>query len=316
MTGRLSADRFAATVRTVVAGLGSEDTRAGRAGAFRARGINVLDVNSLRHMRFRGVCVVGLAERSFPPAPRQDPLLLDQEREELNASQGWGLPLRARGADPKPLQFALPMGAATDRLQLSYPRTERGSGRPLYPSGFLRAAAQALAGERISAEALDDREDAWFERLPAGSLGGPSLDDALHRSEYDRTLLEQQPQIAAARRAPRAARHGAWCVVRGRTALLARRFDRALTPFDAGLSPAAPEALAGHPRLAGALPPTALETFALCSLKFFFDRVLLARARGAEDLPSISPLERSTLVHKPLIAHLPVRDHRPTVYHR
>ncbi|MBW3654299.1 MAG: AAA family ATPase [Actinobacteria bacterium] len=43
------------------------------------------------------------------------------------------------------------------------------------------------------------------------------------------------------------------------------------------------------PRLAGALPPSALETFAQCSLKFFFDRVLGLRAlEEPEDLPSIS----------------------------
>ena len=45
-------------------------------GEFARQGVNVLDVNSLRHLRFRGVIVLGLTERSFPPPPRQDALLL------------------------------------------------------------------------------------------------------------------------------------------------------------------------------------------------------------------------------------------------
>ena len=49
----------------------------------------------------------GIAERRFPPPPRQDALLLDHERAELNTRWGWSLPLRAAGGDPEPLQFAV-----------------------------------------------------------------------------------------------------------------------------------------------------------------------------------------------------------------
>ena len=49
-------------------------------GAFGRDGVSVLDVNSLRHIRFRAVAVLGLTERAFPPPPRQDALLLDDER--------------------------------------------------------------------------------------------------------------------------------------------------------------------------------------------------------------------------------------------
>ena len=156
LTPTVSGERFIAVVRSVVGGLRDTETASGRAGAFRARGINVLDVNSLRQLRFRAVCVLGLAERSFPPAPRQDPLLLDDERAQL------GLPQRAHGADPEPLQFALAVQAAGERLLLSHPRTEHGSGRPLIASSFLRGAAEALAGERIPAEDLPDHQEPWL----------------------------------------------------------------------------------------------------------------------------------------------------------
>lgn len=294
LTAEISPERFDRTVRSVIEGLTADDARSGRPGAFRARGINVVDVNSLRHMRFRAVCVVGLAERHFPPAPKEDPLLLDAERSALNKANGWELPLRARGADPEPLQFGLAVGAAIDRLQLSYPRTEHGTGRPLYASGFLRAAVEALNGERITAEDLDDLEQEWFVRLPGGRIGALQREDALDALDYDRTFVEQDPVlaipvVAGARPA----------VGRGRTAWLARRFDPLLTEFEGGLTSAAQEALAAHPKLSGPMSPSAFQGYAECGLKSFLSRVLGLRAlEEPEDLPRITPLDRGALVHR------------------
>jgi hypothetical protein len=42
---------------------------------------------------------LGLAERAFPPPPRQDPLLLDDERIRLNTAAGAKLPLRAAASN-------------------------------------------------------------------------------------------------------------------------------------------------------------------------------------------------------------------------
>jgi ATP-dependent helicase/nuclease subunit B len=293
LTAAVSIDRFDRTVRSIIQGLSAEDARPGRAGAFRARGINVLDANSVRHMRFRAVCVVGLAERQFPPAPREDPLLLDAERQQLNEQHRWRLPLRARGADPEPLQFEVAAGAAAERLQLSYPRTDHGSARPLFASGFLRGAAQTLLGQRVTAEEFDEITTDWFVRLPGGRIGARQLDDALDNLDYDRTLVEQMPAeaipvISAARPA----------VARGRTAWIARRFDPLLTPYDGGLTGASLAALETHPKLAGPTPPSAFERYAQCGLQFFLSRVLGLRAlEEPEDLPRMTPMDRGSLVH-------------------
>jgi RecB family exonuclease len=286
----VSVDRFGAVVRGVVEGLRSDEAGGGRPGAFRARGINILDVNSLRHVRFRGVCVLGLAERSFPPAPRQDPLLLDDERAQL------GLPLRARGADTEPLQFAVAVQSPSDRLMLSHPRTEHGSSRPQLPSSFIRGAAEALAGERISAEDLPDRSEPWLERLDADRLGADSLEEALDVGEYDRTLLEQHPELGVAlmgERLPRAAR--------GREAWLNRLSEGRLTPHEGGLTAAVRDELARHPRLTRPMSPSALETFATCPIQFFFSNVLgLRELEEPEEIPQITPLERGGLMHRVL----------------
>ncbi|MFL5821735.1 MAG: PD-(D/E)XK nuclease family protein [Solirubrobacteraceae bacterium] len=288
LTPRVAAERFIAVVRGVVGGLRSTDVEEGSAGAFRARGINVIDVNSLRHTRFRAVCVLGLAERSFPPPPRQDPLLLDDERERI------GLPLRARGPDPEPLQFALAVQAAEERLLLSYPRTEYGSGRPLIASSFLRSAAEALAGERIPAESLPDRDDSWLQRLGADRVAAPALADALNLSDYDRTLIETEQEVGVglmAEKRPTAAR--------GRRAWLARQADGLLTPYEGGLTEAVREALAGHPRLTEPMSPSSLETFATCAMRFFLSRMLgLSELDEPEQIAQLTALERGSLMHE------------------
>ena len=78
-------------------GLRAADVLDARAGAFGVRGVALLDANAVRHLGFATVAIVGVAERRFPPPPRQDALLLDHERAELNARWGWSLPLRAAG---------------------------------------------------------------------------------------------------------------------------------------------------------------------------------------------------------------------------
>ena len=110
-------------------------------------------MNSLRHLSFRAVAVLGLVERSFPPPPRQDPLLLDDERERAAGARGFELPLRARGADGEALQFALAVGAARERLQLSFARAQSAGGRGQLPSRFFRDAARALTGEPVARSA-------------------------------------------------------------------------------------------------------------------------------------------------------------------
>ena len=48
------------------------------------RGVNVVAVNSLRGIEFARVWILGATERAFPPPVRQDPILLDDERETIS----------------------------------------------------------------------------------------------------------------------------------------------------------------------------------------------------------------------------------------
>ena len=295
LSGPVPFERFRQTVKGVIENLRISDVEPGQQGAFARRGVNVLDVNSLRHLRFRAVAVLGLAERSFPPPPRQDPLLLDEERRQLNALNGWELPLRALGADREPMQFALAVGAATERIQLSYARTETGDVRPQLPSGFFRAAATALAGEPIRVQDVDELDLPFYTRVPAGRVGATRIEDALTETDYDRTLVETEPELARAvlrRRQPSFTRA---------TVAEDSHWEPRLTPYDGVLSEESLEQLAAHRSLDRPQSPGALETYAECPYRFFLSKVLrIEPVEEPEEITRISPLAKGTLVHRVL----------------
>lgn len=294
---RVSRERFQRAVRTVL-----EETDGTRllepepAGMFGRQGVNVLDVNSLRHLRFRAVAVLGLMERSFPPPPRGDALLPDGERQELNRAMGWSLPLRALGPDAEPLQFAVAVHAAEERLQLSYARNEAGAARPHLPSHFFRAAAEALVGEAVPAEGIDKLDAALYTRVPATRPGAPSRAEALTEAEYNLTLLAEDRPLAVAWLGEH---HGAFR--RSLAAWAARWRDRALTPYDGLLGNGARAILLRRAGLEGSVSPSRLETYATCPFRFFLGYLLRVRpVEEPELLERIDARERGSLVHRVL----------------
>ena len=291
----VSFDHFREVVRGALESLRSEEVLGTRPGRFGARGVNVLDANSARHVSFRAVAVVGLSERAFPPPPRQDPLLLDHERERLNARGFAPIPLRARGADPEPLQFALAAGAAREHLLLTYPRKSAGEGRPQLPSSFFRAAARAMVGRAVRASEIDSLPSELYRRAPGSRIGAPELEQSLSAAERDRTLIEHDGALGkdVLRRAePRIER-----VLEARKA----RLRPALTPVDGALSPAARAALE-----AALLPPdrpfspTSIESYATCPQRFFLDRLRAQPVEEPEATTRISAMHRGGLIHRVL----------------
>lgn len=285
--------RFQHAARIALQEMTIEQVLGPPSGRFGREGVNVLDVHSLGHLRFRAVVVLGLVERAFPPPPRQDALLLDRERSRLNAAAGWSLPLRALGPDPEPLQFALAVQAATDRLQLSFARGEAGSRRGHLPSHFFRAAAEALSGQRVPVDAVDALPASQYTRVPAGRFGAARPEEALTGLEYDRTLLAVSPAVGAACLAARAP-----AFARARQVWSARWRSPALTPYDGVLSPGALGVVARRAGLARAIAPTRLETYATCPFRFFLHYLLkLEPVEEPELLERIEALERGSLIH-------------------
>jgi RecB family exonuclease len=155
---------------------------------FGRQGVAVIDASSLRHLRFRAICLVGVAERAWPPPSRPDPLLLERERRRLNeSSAAAALPLRTE-PDEATLSFWLAVQSARERLNISFARADAGRSGKHLPSYFFRAVAEALEGRRPLA--LDDLDtSAHVRRFEAGRLAHSDLTGSLSAAEYDRGLV-------------------------------------------------------------------------------------------------------------------------------
>jgi RecB family exonuclease len=294
LTGPVDYARFLDTVRAEIRALKAGDLDGGNQGALGLRGVSVLDVNALRHLRFRAVAVLGLTERSFPPPPRQDPLLLDDERDALNHAGGLALSLRARGADQEPLQFAVAVGAARERLFLSTRRASEAGARSQLPSSFFREAASTLAGRRLAASEIGTLGAGFYRFLRAGRIGTDDPDRALTDQERDISVLETEQALGTAvlhALAPESMRADAH--------RRARWGSSALTVFDGVLEdPAAIAALGGWFEETAPLSPSTIEVYARCPYRFFLERLLRVKPLDEpETIIELEPLTRGSLIH-------------------
>jgi ATP-dependent helicase/nuclease subunit B len=142
-----------------------------------------------RGRAFRVVFVPGLAERMFPQKPREDPMLLDDERKTLG-----GLAVQEDRDTTERLLLRLAIGAATERLHLSYPRLEIAEGRPRVPSFYALDVMRAVTGRIPGHEEL--QRAAYEEggaRLAWPSPADPAraLDDVEHDLSVLRGLLDE-----------------------------------------------------------------------------------------------------------------------------
>lgn len=142
-----------------------------------------------RGRTFRIVFVPGLAERLFPQKLREDPLLLDEARRTLAARLR---DTRERG-DLERLQLRLAVGAATERLYVSYPRMELADARPRVPSFYALDLKRAITG-RIPSHVDFEREA--FERGDA-TLAWPAPSDASRAIDvFEHDLATLRPLLA------------------------------------------------------------------------------------------------------------------------
>ena len=114
--------------------------------------------HQLRGRAFRVVFVPGLAGRVFPQRVREDPLLPDEARRLTSEA----LVTRSDRTAAERLLLRLALGAATERVYLSYPRlgAEMGDMRPRVPSFYALDVIRAITGRvpdhrALAAEAAD-----------------------------------------------------------------------------------------------------------------------------------------------------------------
>jgi hypothetical protein len=144
--------------------------------------------SAARGRSFRVVFVPGLAERMFPQRIREDSLLPDRRRDSIDAA----LATQARRAADERLQLTLAVGAASDRLYISYPRVELNESRQRVPSFYVLDIARAIEGRIPPASQLAARASevggamlAW----PAPLVPDTAIDDFEHDLSTLKALL-------------------------------------------------------------------------------------------------------------------------------
>ena len=236
------------------------------------------------------VYILGMVERQFPPRPRRNPWLA-QNQPELD-----------RAASLERYDFMAAVAAANEAV-LSFPSAtaERNAA---YPSRWLIEAAnrrheRSGATGRLTYENLVENADAkpWLTYIRSreaslrelvGSVGEPvDADDynLMHLVAGARDALRHHPAIASDPRM---------------TAALDARDARngsALSPWDGRVEVDIPRIAAIGTR-EYPVSPSALETWATCPHKFFLSRVLRLSALPGEEEEDMSALERGVLVHR------------------
>jgi ATP-dependent helicase/nuclease subunit B len=252
-----------------------------------------------RGRAFRIVFVPGLAERMFPQKPREDPMLLDKEMREPLAA---GLPVQEDRAKTERLLLRLAVGAATDRLWISYPRIDVAGGRPRVPSFYALDIVRAITGHIPNHETLQRQ---------ALVSGGAKLDwpaparpaDAIDDVEHDLATLRDLVDAPN----PAAVKGHAHYLLRLNDALrrsVTTRWARARSrwmPQD-GLVRVAPgtKPMLASQRL-GARPYSlsALQKFSTCPYQFLLSAIYRLEPNDEpEPLQRLDPLTRGALFHE------------------
>ena len=259
-----------------------------------------------RGRAFKVVFVPGLAERMFPQKLREDPLLLDEEmRRPLNAGFDIG-PARLGVQDDRGkierLLLRLAVGAATERLWLSYPRLDVAGARPRVPSFYVLDVMRAILGK------IPHHEDLQRD---AAAAGGAKLDwpapalpsDAIDEVEHDLATLRQLIDMPD-RAAVRGHAHYLLGLNPSLRRAVTRRWARARSkwmPQDGLVRvTSAVKPMLDSQRL-GARPysVSALQKFATCPYQFVLSAIYrFAPNEQPEPLQRLDPLTRGSLFHE------------------
>jgi ATP-dependent helicase/DNAse subunit B len=314
LSEEISLDRFARAVEAVLTAAEEQTERFGRGGVF------IGDLMSARGITFKAVILPGMIERFFPRPWRQDPILLDHERQYFSEKLGRELPLKNRGYDEERTLFTLALMAARERLLLSFPRLDVLTGRERIPSFFLLRLMEAAEGRPAHFTDLES----WgkMQRVPLGRLFPREVEDALDSLEFD--LSRADAAVKGKELTPlRYLSSASPFFSRSLQAEAERWGERRLTGFDGSLQGRKSRAFLKklYPTNETILSPTRLETYARCPYRYFAERLLgLAPLDEPDRFAVLSPLDRGVLIHDILYrflnrlkekGRLPLRSQKP-----
>ena len=247
-------------------------------------------IDEARGRAFDFVFLPGLAEGLFPRRALEDPLLLDQYRENLKA----GLDTQPRRNARERMLLRSAAAAAKARLVVSYPRMDVTQARARVPSFYALEVVRAAEGRLPSLREFEKRAAKNApSRLewPAPADPAMAIDDA----EYDlaslrlartkgsgRYLMEVNPHLAQSLRTRWLRWESRWSAADGLV-----NADEATRKI-----------LATHLLSERSYSPSALQHFAVCPYRFLLQAIFQFRPREAPvPLDQMDPLTRGALFH-------------------
>lgn len=250
----------------------------------------------IRGRSFAVVFVPGLTERVFPQKMREDPLLLDDLRRQLSSD----LYVLADRSQQERLLLQIVVGAASQRLYLSYPRLDVAEARARVPSFYALDVARSITGSVPDYDVLArEAEVAGASRLawPAPRDASVAVDDA----EYDLATLwplltTNQP------------REGRLAYVMTLNSFLARslrgrwaRWQHGWSQYDGLFTKRLPVLKILKDQTLSARPysVSALQNFAVCPYRFLLSAIYRLEPREElVPLEEMDPLTRGALFHR------------------
>jgi hypothetical protein len=245
----------------------------------------------------------GLVEDALARAAREDPLLPDPTREELNnLSEHEGLRLGVREGAREELRLLARFAfeSSTERAVLSWSRRQRTGSDARNPAGLFLDLASARAGRPL------DPESAEFARVAPA----PPCDDPADRFDADLARLSGDEPAGEAELSRWIAEPRAERLVEALRATEGRWRLGVLTRYDGVLrDPRALRAVRARiPSQRRGWSPTGIEAAANCPFQFLVERVLELRSpEDAED--DFDPAARGAMFHE-ILEILYVRFHR------
>jgi RecB family exonuclease len=257
----------------------------GERGGMRVPGAVIFgDAIAMRGVTADRALVLSVNEDAFPAQLDEDPLLPDDERQELNRLLAQGdlpdaLSLRRRNAAEEKLLFALPAASVRKGIAYSVPRADI-AGAAKRPSRYLLHLMSRFCGPSVFSEDWESASGVGTERLPRSFF-------AAIRGEGPRSARETA--LAAWRDGGVAAAPGIpWRrIVRTLSAWAARAGGGSIYP--------GPAAAATLPSSHSA---SALEELARCPYRYYLHRLLGFDPREEpEETVSLSPAGMGVIAH-------------------
>ncbi len=291
----ISAQEWCRVVAMLLTFTRSSPLANGQGNARSMEGVWISDLRTAYGVPFRAVIIPGLVEGGFPQTARQDPVLLDAERQHLSESLLRQLPLRGRQDEEERLLLLFTLQSAEERVILTYPRLYHDSGRTALPSGYLLRIIETLGGRPASMADLEQ----WSVHVPSSPLDIGHPDTALDAIEFH--LASAKQALATGKTTPLGYLAAASpFLARALHAAQQRWETPTVTPFDGMITDDTVKAQLWQ-RL---LPPQAtlsvhaLETYARCPFRYFLQTVLdLTPREEPEQCTALSPRDRGALLH-------------------